>query len=379
MTRLRTVATLALLVAVAEPTQAQTVTPRTIALAPPNATLPAEFTLVTSVRELSGGRLLIVDGSEKRLVVADWSNGGVTQLGRNGSGPGEYIQPSALLAISGDSTILPDAGNGRWLLLSGASIAATVGGDAPAIQRGARLPLGADDRGNVIFTKATGGARAAVLPRLDSTTLIRFARATSREDTVTMLRARPATITVRGPAANPTSVEVTVNPLATGELAALFPDGWIAIARLDPYRVEWIAPDGSRVRGSALPFERVRLDEGERRAFVERQAAKTGRPARDIASFPEWPEIVPPFLQGSLLRAPDGRLWIRRAPTAAQPNPPYDVVDRRGMLVGRVAAEKGIDVVGFGRGVVFTVTTDDDGIQHLQRRPLPDPTSASLW
>jgi hypothetical protein len=115
----------------------------------------------------------------------------------------------------------------------------------------------------------------------------------------------------------------------------------------------------------------VRLDEGEQRAFVERQAARTGRPPRDLASFAEWPEIMPPFLSESLLGAPDGRLWIRRTPTAAQPNPPYDVVDRRGVLVARVRVGKDIDVVGFGRAAVYTVATDDDGIQHLQRRPLP--------
>jgi len=80
---------------------------------------------------------------------------------------------------------------------------------------------------------------------------------------------------------------------------------------------------------------------------------------------------MPPFLTESLLRAPDGRLWIRRTPTAAQPNPPYDVVDRRGVLVGRVSSGKDVDIVGFGRGVVYTVLTDDDGIQHVQRRPLP--------
>jgi hypothetical protein len=365
------VVALALLLAVSAQPQAQSAAPRTIGLSPPAATLPAEFTSVNSVRELSDGRLLIADGGERKLVVADWSNGSVRQLGRNGSGPGEYVQPSTLLAIRGDSTILSDARNGRWLLLSGASIATTVGAGAVAIQRGARLPLGADDRGHVIFTKTIAiGGSASELPRRDSTMLIRVSRATGREETVAMLRARPTTISVKGPAANPTSVEVTINPLASGELATLFPDGWIAIARLDPYRIEWIAPDGTLIRGPSLPFERVVLDDRERRAFVERQAAETGRPARDPATFPEWPEIVPPF-RDALLRAPDGRLWIRRVPTAAHPNPPYDVVDRRGVLVARVTGEKDVDVVGFGRGVVYTVMTDEDGIQHLQRRPLP--------
>ena len=79
---------------------------------------------------------------------------------------------------------------------------------------------------------------------------------------------------------------------------------------------------------------------------------------------------MPPFLGEALVTAPDGRLWIRRAPTAANPDPPYDVIDRKGGLVARVAAGKDIQVVGFGRASVFAVATDDNGIQTLQRRPL---------
>ncbi len=352
---------------------AQSTGPRSIALSPPNATLANEFTLVSAVRELSDGRLLIVDWSEKKLLVADWTTTDVTQLGRNGSGPGEYLQPLALLALGGDSTLLPDSRNGRWLMLHGAAIAATIGPDAPAIRGGGRLPFGADTRGHVIFTTGIGvGSRASgSMPRRDSVLLFRVARATGHPDTIAMLRARPALIRVEGPAERPTSVSVLTNPLAAGELAALFPDGWIAIARLDPYRVDWVAPAGARVLGSPLPFERVRLEERERRAFVERQATRTGRESRDPSSFPEWPEIIPPFLAEALLPAPDDRLWIRRVPTAGNPDPPYDVVDRRGSLVARVTAGDDVQVVGFGHRAVYTVATDDNGIQHLQRRPLP--------
>jgi hypothetical protein len=353
--------------------EARQAVPRPTPLPPSDATLPAEFTLITGVRELSDGRLLVTDGSEKRLVVADWAKGTVTQMGRNGSGPDEYLQPSTLLAIGGDSTIMPDAPNGRWLVLNGAAIARTIGPDAAVIQSGGRLPLGADDRGSVVFTKSipASGNVASLMPRGDSVLLLRVARATGRPDTVAVLRMRPTTITIQGPADKPTSVSVVTNPLATGELATLFSDGWIAIARLEPYRIEWIASDGTRTRGAPLPFERVRLDEREQRAFLERQSAQTGRPPRDPASLMNWPETMPPFLQGALLRAPDGRLWIRRTATAGQPHPPYDVVDRRGVLVARIATEPGVTVVGFGRGVVYTAMTDDDGIQHLQRRRFP--------
>ena len=351
----------------------QSTAPRPIALPAPNATLDAEFTAVTSVRELPDGRVLVVDGSEKKLLVVDWTKKSATQVGRNGSGPGEYVQPSMLFALGTDSTLLPDVRNGRWLILTGATIATTVGPDAPVIRNGARNPVGADNHGRVLFTRsiAPGSNSPTEMPRRDSLLLIRTQRATGKADTLGLVRARPATINIQGPADKPTAVSVVMNPLATGEMSAVFPDGWIAVARLDPYRVDWVAPDGKWVRGPSLPFERVRLDEREQRAFLERQEARTGSPPRELGAYPDWPEVMPPFLAEPLLRAPDGRVWIRRPATSANLNPPYDVVDRRGALVGRVSPGRDVEIIGFGGAAVYAVATDDNGIQRLQRRPLP--------
>lgn len=359
-----------LVMAIATQSGAQATAIRTIPLSAPDATLTSEFTSLTSVRELADGRVLVVDFGESKLLVADWTRGNAVQVGRNGGGPAEYRTPGTLLPLGGDSTLVPDVQNGRWLLLHGGSIASFTSADAPAIRSGARRPLGADFNGTVIFTQSIAGGSSAE-PRRDSVILVRIARSTGMGDTIAKLKARPATIRVSGPASQPTSVSIATNPLAGGETAALFSDRWIAIARLDPYSVDWIAPDGKRVRASPLPFERVRIDQREKAAFVERQAARSGRAARDPDSFPPWPEIIPPFLAEALLTAPDGRLWIRRAPTADNPFPPYDVIDRSGALVARVEAGNDVQVIGFGRTSVFTVATDDNGIQTLQRRPFP--------
>jgi hypothetical protein len=265
---------------------------------------------------------------------------------------------------------VPDTRNGRWLLLDNATIAATIGPDAPALKHGGRGPTGADHHGNVIVASSLGGG-IAPMPNRDSLLLLRVARATGTADTLTRMKSRPATVRVEGPADRPTSVSVLMNPLSVGEAAALFHDRWVAVARLDPYRVDWITAEGKRVIGQPLPFERVRLDDREKTSFVERQAVRSGRAARDPSSFPEWPEYVPPFLTDALLTAPDGRLWIRRTATSSNADPPYDVIDRNGRLVARVAAGKDVQVVGFGRNAVYTVFTDDSGIQTLQRRPIP--------
>lgn len=346
--------------------------PLAVALAPPNKSLAAEFTQVTDVRELPDGRVLVVDLLERTVHVAAFGTGSVSRIGRNGSGPREYEQPTALLAISRDSTILLDPRNGRWLLMAGAEIVGTVGPDAPVLTAGTRAPNGADMLGNVIALKpiVSGPATATSIPRRDSLLLVRMSRATGVQDSLAMLLARPTVLRVEGPASAPTSVSITMNPLTTGETATVFPDGWIAIVRLDPYRVEWIGARGERVAGPPLPFERVRVDEREQGAFLQRESVRTGRPPRDPASLPPWPEFVGPFT-GALLTASDGNLWIRRRESTANLTPPYDVINRRGELIARVAVGKDVNVIGFGNDVVYTVRINEDGIQTLQRRPMP--------
>lgn len=354
------------------PAAAQTSRPASVALPKPDAVLSAEFTMVSDVRELADGRVLVVDQVERVLHVVDFGKGAVARVGRTGSGPKEYLQPLTLLATGADSTIVPDPRNGRWLLLKGADIVGTVGPEAPVLTAGTRAPNGADNHGHVIALKSmsTGPVTPTSLPRRDSVLLVRMSRATARQDTVATLLARPSQLRIEGPAAAPTNVSITMNPLSSGEGSALFPDGWIAIVRLDPYRVDWIGPRGQRALGAPLPFERIRLDERERRAFLEREAVRTGRPPRDPASIADWPEYVKPF-SGAPLTAPDGSLWIRRQESSTNLNPPYDVVNRKGELTARISVENGVTIVGFGNGVVYTTVTDDNGIQKLQRRMLP--------
>ena len=164
----------------------------------------------------------------------------------------------------------------------------------------------------------------------------------------------------------------TAAPVA-GEQGILFADGWIAIARLDPYRVEWRTPDGRMVRGPQLTADLPRMDDREKQAFVEREAKATGRPARPIDQIPVWWTTVPPF-EGSrdaLLAEPGGRLVIRRTPTAANPEARYDINDRNGVLTERVTMPANHRAVGFGTKSVYVAVTDDDGIQRLERHAWP--------
>ena len=90
---------------------------REVRLGAPTATLTHEFTQLRGVRELPDGRLLVSDRLEPALYVVDLKTGRATRIGREGSGPEEYRMPSTLLPLPGDSTLLADEGNARFMII----------------------------------------------------------------------------------------------------------------------------------------------------------------------------------------------------------------------------------------------------------------------
>src|SRR5512141_3017376 len=52
--------------------------------------LEAEFTSISSVRELHDGRVILSDPRDRGLVLVDFRTGRVEPIGRKGQGPGEY-------------------------------------------------------------------------------------------------------------------------------------------------------------------------------------------------------------------------------------------------------------------------------------------------
>jgi hypothetical protein len=341
---------------------------RTAALPAPSATLREGFTQVTSVRELADGRVLIVDGGDDRLALGDFRSGSFRTIGRQGGGVGEYRAIRNLYPLAGDSTLLPDPRNGRWLLLVGDSLSGAIAADAPLFRALAGTPLGADARGAVVTTmpRFVDG-----VPRMDSLMVLRGHRATARVDTIGLVAARRPTVRAEGRIDPARAVPIVFNPLASSEQIALFADGWTAIARLSPFRVDWVDPRGVRTTGAPLNADQVRVDDAEKTDILARESRQTGRPARDAGSVGEWPAMVPPFLQNALLPALDGRLWIRRTPHRGQPNERYEVVDRSRGVVLRVSAPAGERIVGFGRGAIYSVLADADGVEHLRKHPMP--------
>ena len=84
----------------------------------------------------------------------------------------------------------------------------------------------------------------------------------------------------------------------------------------------------------------------------------------------QFPEAFPPFT-GLPIAGGDGRLWLRRPVSMNHTNYRYDVVDRRGQLLGVVSLASGERIVTVGKAAVYIAWKDEDDIERLRRHPLP--------
>jgi hypothetical protein len=367
-----------------------------ITLPPADAALQTGFTYLSSVRELRDGRVIISDPREQRLIVADLTTGLVKPVGRRGRGPQEWSTAIGLHPLQGDSSLQIDGGSRRWLVFDADRIVGVLPPDAPVISATHGYALQADGLGHV-FGVAPWRPRPGLRKHdaRDSLAVVRYHRTTGAADTVALLRDWPATVQTIG-APNGELMERLVSrpAFAVAEEFVAFVDGWLAVARLGPYRVDWRAPDGRWVRGRALPVPVVRLEEREKKAYLDRSAQaiaalERGDPAMRAALMPmytDFPATVPPFQSDALIPGGDGRVYIRRTLTAAHPEPRYDIVSRRGELEGQIRLATGERIVTVSARYVYVVWRDKDDVERLRRHrltPPPTPPAASasspLW
>jgi hypothetical protein len=280
--------------------------------------------------------------------------------------------------------------------------------------------------------RAPGGApgQPFVPPTFpDSAPIVRFDLMTRKLDTATFVKiAAPRMNVVQ----NESRVSVTpiINPLQEVDDWAILPDGTIAIVRRD-YHVDFISSDGVKTSAPKVPFDWQRLTDSAKVAVIDsakaqmervRAAMIAGGPAAaatmmgaggpggggapmivtrtidgppprggpggapdgprpaggQVMNMPqltfvapsELPDYRPAFTNGSVRADAEGKLWVRVLP--AKPTgggPEYDVLDRAGKLVDRVALPAGTTIAGFGSGgVVYLGVRDAAGVHVVRAR-----------
>ncbi len=300
-------------------------------LPPADETLGGKtFGRIRSVRELADGRVLVSDVLQRRLYVADFRSDEVRSLGRVGNGPGQFRYPGFLYPLGADSTLFTDQTTHRAFLTVGDGHPENLGAATRLIARlSAEPPWGADRFGRVLGVEGFGysGDRLA-MSRVEADSLRLVLTSGSVLDREPARHQAIAEVGGQGrfggwrPAGFGTRYRTS--PLATEGQAWLFWDGWVAVAHPDPYRVDWLRPDGEWVRGDALPFDRVPVTDRQKcfSATGDRKPGACDRPGPAMYLSLPSPDHVPPFVMKrndrttpggiAVQPGPDGMLLIQR-------------------------------------------------------------------
>jgi hypothetical protein len=224
----------------------------------------------------------------------------------------------------------------RWLYFEDSDVSETFTSSHSAVLGfGGSFPYGVDSLGHILTTEpgtSPDSARLVLFSRVDG----------SKQDVGTLYQPDTG----------------LPGALSSYEKAFLALDGWIAVLRIEPYRVDWRRPDGMWVRGSPLPHPQDPLDRADRERLGQ-------NPRYAGIDWPdEWPAAAAGF---ELLPSPDGLVLVRRPRPTREEAIRYDVVDRNGGLAVQLRLPINQRILGFGRGTVYSVARDEFDLEYVRR------------
>lgn len=347
------------------------------------AEFPEPFTGPIRMVELRGGRVLLMDTRESRLLRLDFSTGLADTVSRSGEGPLEYRGSIFRLALApADSVWGYDLRRRRILVFDPdgkpARSFSTMATEGRAAEMGAPWMVAVDSAGRWLgygwrFTEEP----PFILPNLVVT---RVDSRTNFRDTITHLASPRSGRTALG--------QSIVGDFDPRDAWAAFSDGRVLVVRAADYLVELHHLNGRVDTVGRVPYRPVPLT----LADAERQRDSSARQlgalvATAMANIPELKDRpLPPThvlpdplpLHWPLLTEPEipvdrrDRAWVRvRTAPFDTGSSRFDLLDRDGRFVHAVLAPAGERLVGFGRDHVYLARRDEDGLLWLRRYPLP--------
>jgi hypothetical protein len=242
---------------------------------------------VTSVRELSGGRVLVNDGTRRRLLLMDSSLKVISVVLDSLSESANFYgtRPGALIAYRGDSSLFIDPASYALLVLDGNGTIARVrsvprvedvfyvAGMSPAYG----VP-GVDAKGRLVYRMPARPAPPKVAPPAgvpyippepDSAFIVGIDLDTRKLDTLGVIKIPKQDYVIRMLESGGISFTQMINPLPLTDDWAVLADGSIAFVRGRDYRMEYLRPDGSKPSGQKLPFEWQRMLDEDKQKLVD--------------------------------------------------------------------------------------------------------------
>lgn len=334
--------------------------------AKPAAVVEEPFSDVRSIRELSDGRLLVLDTRDQTIQLVDLTDGDAEAVARRGKGPGEYARATVLVAWPGDSTAVVDGDAARLLLIGPDGKPGRVITEfGQGVDVKPRAVAAADGKGRLYALGPWDPMKSGAVVLPDSQRLIRLdlsARQAATIATVALARSEIKTTSSGGKLA---SVEIFRIPFSVGDEWDVAPDGRMAVARRDGYRLDQIMPDGRMLRGPEIGAPVLKVTEADKKAFVE---AMPNAARANAAAIP-WPDTRPPFPLRAVVAVPGGETWVRRNQPAGARSTVYDVFGAAGRPVARLVLTADRRIVAASDRWIYAARTDADGLQYLERYP----------
>ncbi|MFI5231899.1 MAG: hypothetical protein ACHQSE_05235 [Gemmatimonadales bacterium] len=308
-----------------------------------------------------------------RVVMLDASLATATPIGQAGTGPGEYGEPEALVAGVRDTTLLIDVSRGDLPVIDPTGkIVASKTTSVPQIGIFALVGgLAVDHTGRLLYMAHLQDQRSSAvgmeIVTPDTAPIMAFDFKTGGTIPVAQLHVEQASAVMGTDSTKPgtMSMHVKTFPFPTIDDWVAMPDGTLAIIRGADLHVDWIAPNGKVRSTPPIRYAKVAVTDSDKvkfRTLHSMNSDSLPMMPRNISmtqAEPEsWPEFKPPFSARGAKAAPDGTIWIPAHIISPDVKEGYDVIGPDGRVRERIHLAKGQRLLGFGKGVVYVAVNE---------------------
>lgn len=352
-----------------------------VSIGPRTAVIAEPFSDAMGMAELPDGRVIVSDRVDQVFALADFTSGARRTIGRNGTGPNEYLRPFGPIRWRGDTLLGYDPNNRRYLrILKDGDIAGSIAfpdGRASGIT-GWSTPRAVDAHGRIYWDSPIIEMQPAV-KRSMRARIIRWLPESDAPPEVAMEFSDHAEF----------EHHHRYRPMPQTDAWVVDAQGRIGVLSAAQYRLRWYRNGALVETGPPVPFTPVRVTSAERDTFRAQKAlepasgvsmggsgsapSRTQDPARVRAAWPDsiFPEVLPPFEVNGALLAPNGDVWVKRTRPASSARARVDILDARGALRGTLQLPPRTRLFALGERGVYLLNTDADGFQVLERYAYP--------
>jgi hypothetical protein len=242
---------------------------------------------IMSVVELRDGRVLVNDGTRRRLLLMDTTLTKVeVVLDSLAEVANTYgTRPGTLIPYRGDSVLFIDPASLALIVLDPAGTIARVRSvwrtqDVFYVTspNGAYGWPGTDAQGRVVYRIFAQPEPPKVAPPPgvpyiptdpDSAFIVAVNIDTRKLDTIGAIRVPKSLLTIKQMPEGGFSISQAINPLPTTDDWAVLPDGAVAFVRGRDYRIEYREADGKWTSSEKLPFDWQRMTEESKQKLVD--------------------------------------------------------------------------------------------------------------